>query len=352
MNLEGPIMRLRVLFISFVAILFAAISAFGEYTYKDNYYWKDGVPYERWAYYYPSHNYSGYSYGGRYYRIEYEYVRAYPQPRKESSVALPTPNDPAWRTKLLEIAAFRDKGEIQSRLSAFEHSSFLEAVNALGLKGNFTLHGYGVSPVYPMTSGYVTGTQYGNHGIQGQTVYGYGSQFTADLYGQALDVNLAFQQGSNLVQNSQQLAGQGFSDLAGIISQSSDRQARIAEIIAKGIQGREAIKAMMEGLKAEPRTTITQKDFGFRSAPAPVDTAMDDVMKNVLMPACASCHSGAKVEGKFNIETYPSMSLAEKASRVWKRILTDDETIRMPRSRDGGPGPRLSPAAVKKILAN
>ena len=344
---------LRLAFMAFVALLFAAVVAFGDdgYEKRDGYWWKDGVAFDKWTYYTPIRSYG---YQQQQYRTETTYEVAYPQPKKNSR----RPDYAKFRAELGAIMKAEAEAEIRERELSFEHSAALELLEASGIPKRLKAR---IMPTYPLTSGFIPnafGTQYGNHGIQGQTVWTYGNHFQANLYGNDLDVNLAFQGASNMIQNAGQIFGQGVTDLNGIVAArvaaSAAAQERFAELAIRD----SGWKAYLQSLKPQDKATFTQKEFTWKSAekagpPIPQKTGTDEVMATILTPACASCHTGPKAQGKFEIASYPTMSVAEKAATVWKRILTDDETLRMPRSKpDFGPGPRLSAEAVKRILTN
>ena len=210
------------------------------YSYSNGYWWRDGVgylPYKvyyydrcrryRWYWAWKPVSYNNSQYGNSQYNVSSQ--------------------DENWRSKLLDIAANRDKYELSARRSAIEQEEFLESVQALGLSDNFHIQGYG-QPVqysqyemnYNAYPGQVASAQ--SYAPQGQTVYGYSTQTLSNLYGNN-DLSVLYNQAGRVVENAQTLAGQANSDFQTLVRTEGDNRSRVAEILAKGQAAREALQA-------------------------------------------------------------------------------------------------------------
>jgi hypothetical protein len=309
-------------------------------------------------------SYNGYSYtralvpgyysGCNYVPSYYQYTQVYP-----STTASVTAATPGWRGKLLDLATQRDKFEGRIREGAFEQAYFLQGVKALGLEGNFTWQGYGMTPPYGALAsvGYGTGAygaraaygnlQYSSAGIQGNTLYGYSYGSVADLYG---DKNLALllQQVGRTTDQAQQLAGQAATDLTALATQEGQNRAKIAEIFAK----QEAVKSYLAALQGNGAKITTQIQ-SFKVVPGtngkldvqkvdpqqPQQGTSPDVEAAWLASAtnrCAQCHSakGKKMEAGLDIFTYPQMDVSHKRIVVGRLLRPSGDPQLMPK---GGP---------------
>lgn len=347
--------------IAVVIVLVGAASALAQsagsvdingYVWQGGYWVKDGYQYTRTLYQNP-----GYWYNGCYFQGSYHYRYTLYSAPQVAYVApkVPTYSDPDWRAQLLNIAAARDKQEGEIRKAAFEQQYFTEAVKALGLEGNFRWNGYGTVPPYlsngygamPFANGLYQMQGHYNFGVNGSTQYGYSS--IANLYGDT-DLNQLFLQAAQLTQNAQKLSGEATSNFQGLVGQEGSNRAKVAEILAKGQVAREVISAL---------TSSDFKSFSFKISPVGMiekdDSKVDAGTKAVLRQQwgdlaaakCASCHSGNKTEGKFDIGNYLSMSQQEKQDRVWSRLTTDDPTRRMPKD-----GPKLTSEELRLFFLN
>lgn len=302
----------------------------GYATYQgDSYYWRGNDAYTRSLVTQPGYYQNGYYYAPQSY-YQYSYHHTY----KEA--ALPKYTDPDWRSKLLDLAAARDKAEAKIRQNAFEQQYFREAVEALGLQGNFRWNGYGQAPPYA-DSGYGQSTYSG-----GSTVYGYSVSKITDLYGDA-SLSVLYQQASRLAENAQRMGAQATTEFQGLVTQEGTNRARVAEILARGQAAQEALRAA-EGSSAR----IVEKSSSVKVVPKgqvpfmpPVTDAMPPEWAPHAQEQCGSCHMGAEKKGGFDLSDFPTMS-AEQRLSVVARLITSDPAKMMPRSTDGGPGHRLT----------
>lgn len=317
-----------------------------------------------------------YDAGGRYYPAGsyawlnsnwYLYGHGYYYPAK---VEAPKAADytPDWKKKLLDIAAARDKVEGRLRIQALDHQTYLEALKALGLEGNFKWNGYGTAPVYPNagathTYGYnnAGSVNLGNFGANGNTIYGYSYSSIKDVYGDT-NLNSLYQQAARLTQNAQQLAGQATTDFSDLVGKEGENRARVAEILAKA----QAAKAALDAATPQTRTREESRVFSFSAVSdgnggvkvVPIEgngaaaqpAAVTGEAQQFRVQACAACHSGANKKGGFDIASYPTLNLEQKA-KVWERVFSTDPEKVMPRSKDGKPAP-LPAEGKKKFVAD
>jgi hypothetical protein len=315
-----------------ILCLFAIVgAASADYTLgSDGYYYQGGQAYTRSPY--------SYYYCGRYYTA-YSYTPYYP-PAAPKKV---TYTDPDWRTKLLDLAAERDKAELKVRQGVFEQQYFLQAVKELGLNGNFRIEGYGQAPPYqPSGPSYVQS----HVGYQaGSTVYGMATYNTlAQVYGQE-SVGQLLQTYARLTENQQNLGGRATQDMAQLIGQEGTYRNKVAEILAKG----EAVRQMLKALEEQSATLKTQVQV-----PVPLNGQPDPVQQPQQAPQsnlrklfeesaskrCLSCHSGQKKEGGFDVTEFAALGF-ERQMKVIERMTTTNTDKLMPRSPQGGPGERV-----------
>jgi hypothetical protein len=329
----------------------------GGYTYRGGYYYDaQGYAYTKQQFYQAPTYYNG-CYSPGYYYTKYVYV-----PSAPAYAAPAVPSD--WRTKLLEIAEYRDKLIGQERKAAIEQQAFMEAVGALGLRGNFRLQSYGQPVSYGQGSYLADTFQYGAHGAQGNTVYGYTYKDVASVYGDT-NLNVLYQQAARLAQNAQQLGSQATGDFSGLVQQAGDNQARVAEILAKG----QAAAAAMNAAGAGGRATVTRSGFSFKSTTgaevepiAPPQVLPDRgnrpqanggraAFEALAVKECATCHNPEDPKGKFDIYQYPAMDKDAKA-KVVARLITTDPAKHMPQLPEGGAGRQLSKDEIALFLQN
>lgn len=298
------------------------------YTWRgDGYWYYNNVPYTQTQqlYYY-------YQYGCRYQAYKNVYTQYYPP--------LPTYKDPDWKSKLLEIAKNRDLFEGNMRKEALESALFLQAVDALGLRENFRWQNYGQSVNYPQYSNYTAPV------VQGSTAYVQSYSTIGSLYG-STDLNVLYQQASKLAQNSQQLAGQATVDFSDLIGKESNRQSRLAEILAKG----EAVERVMKALEGNS-AHFEQKSFAFKFTndgkleQIPIPQGNGSSAQAVINRRCIMCHKGPKAKGSLDLTEYEQFT-PEQKDLVWERLITTDTTKMMPRAEGGGPGERLKGDELK-----
>lgn len=381
-----------VLFIVFGAIVFASESFQNGFVNDDGYVWHDGYwtwdgkQYTRRQEYYTTQRAYSNGYGGYYYQpyqtYRWRYYLYTPPAPVAQVAALPKPNDPLWRSKLLELARQRDQVEGAMRLEALENANYLESLRELGLSGNFMWQNYGQSLQYPSASsiyGKTTNYQYGRFGNNGSTIYGSSEITMADIYG-STDLNVLFQQADKHVQNAQQLAGQGASDFMANVQAVGTNAGRVAEIYAKAKAAGYVLGAV-EGNSAK----VTQQTTTFgtqpnippimpKAAPEPPPgpiggfggpSAQEVEFQKAKIQArgrffdknCFVCDTAKDPQtgkprvpaGKMDLTQYERFPLDRK-QLVWDRMTTQDDALRMPRLADGSPGPIMDREELQHLF--
>lgn len=346
------------------------------YTFNDGYWWRDGNPYLRYqayqVYYDPSRccNYT---------RTLYSYQAA---PYQKKAETIYPDRDPEWKTKLLAIAADRDKVEAQLRKSAQYHNEFLESVKSLGLDGNFRWDGYGYAPIFPQ--GYRSGRGYG-YGLknvddgygavlghlstaysqvpssQGATVYGY--RESADLYGN-IDLGGVYREALRLRGDSRALEAEGDKGTTALVDKLGERAAGVAEIKAKGEAVDRAITAAsraLSSISAEKRVQMIREVYGSgtttstggsgssegvsKTAEISRNTDFVSVATEVTKKKCLSCHSAEKKNGGLDMTNLTLLS-NEQVTSILKRIVSSDPLKRMPLAGDLKPGTPLTETEI------
>ena len=336
---------LRFAFIA-VALAFVGAASASDYVYRDGYYWHGSTPYTRQLVQTP-----GYWSCGRYVagQTYYQYTQAAYTPH---AAKLPDYRDPNALSKLLDIAAERSKAQSALLKDRADYDNFANAVKLLGLEGNFRYPSVDPFARMPYASGtaligpngyVIDGHAYQHFGAQASTVYGY-SQL-ANVY--SPDLNQLYLQAAQLTQssiNAGQTANQGFQAL---VTDQAAAQAKVEELKAK----REFAMAMLQSLSSEPK--LAAQGVQFRITPqgafeAKTDQATPEQVQAlrkeftaVKTQLCASCHSGAKKAGGFDIASWSSLSPADRDRIIMERLTTADESKRMPRTKDGRPGPKV-----------
>lgn len=334
-----------------------------------NNYWFDHhdtgylYPYYRTKYQYPGYYYNGCWNPGNYY---FTYTRYYVAPTpsyvQPATTTYPTVKDTDWRTQLLKVAEQRDKYNGQIQKEALEHAQYMEAVKALGLPQ--PIPSSYVQPGY-YGSGFGGGYGYGGYAIQGNyssypifgtnasTIYGYNS--VAALY-KDTDINQLYLQAAQLTAGAQKLAGDANTQFGSLVSQEGNNRARIADILAKGA----FIQQVMQTLQAPAPMEVKNLTFSIQPGGKLVkdDSKVTSSDKDKLAQLwgdsastyCSNCHYGTTKKAGWSIEDYPNMSQDDKQKRVWPRLVTQDEKLRMPRNADGSAAPALSNTEIQKWL--
>lgn len=334
------------------------------YTYSGNNIWTyNGGSYTRTAYFTQSPGYwrCGVYYPGAY-TTNYQYAH-YIAP-KESTYQTPPTYEQGWKSKLLDMAAARDKIEGEIRKGAYDHAAYLDAIKALGFQGNFRWEGYGTIPPYgipqqgqnramPYAFNQPYSYELTNFGATANTQYGYSYNTIAQLYGDT-NLNALYQQAGQLVQGAQKLSGDANTGFQGLVGQEGVNRAKVAEILAKGQMAHQILQAL--------NTPGESKGYTFKFSTGgkverieeglTPDTKVANFQKftEVSTKKCASCHSGKVLKGNFDIASYPGLSQEDK-KKIWGLLTTDDDKSRMPRNADGTAG-RLTPEEFKAFLVN
>ena len=371
--------RFAVLLLAALAVALVSVPAWADdgYTYRDGYYWRDGHAYKREQHWVAGSTY--YSCGQWYQNPGHwawkyvEYPVAHKEVYKEPAVSH---KDPDWRNRLLDIAAARDKAEAETRKGAYEQKYFLDAVNALGLTGNFRWEGYGAAPPYPaggvgLAAGYghagaallpLNGLytqsstyQLGGYGVNASTVYGTSAKYLADAYGDT-NLNQLYQQANRLAENAQKLGGQATTEFNSLVQQEGTNKARVAETIARA----QALRLLAEALDGPAKTfTQTQSVEVKPAADHKADgggegdgrqrqaAAIRERFEASWAASCAACHTGDKAKGGFTKEVFLKMSRQERMKDVFPLLTTPDPDKLMPRAVGGGPGKRLTDDEIK-----
>lgn len=311
----------------------------------DGYWWKGGTAYTRQLVTKPGYYYCGYYYTGKQY---WEYSAASYTP---PATTIAYTKD--WKSQALKVAAQRD-----------DHNAYLQTLKVLGMGappdqgplppgGGRLLRGaYGNYP-YAL-SGKGNSLQLSTYGASGNTLYGYTLNSVKDFYG-TTDLNTLYQQAARLTQNAQSLAGQGNADFSDLVRQAGTNQARVAEILAQAAAAERALNAA----RGPAVSVQNQRSFTFEARPvapplpatptppAPVGPlvpapgsapvmpragAPQAALQVLMQSRCATCHSGTKLEGGFDVASWPKLD-ANARGKVIALLTTTDVSKRMPKGK-------------------
>lgn len=311
---------------------------YGNQAYSRNQYYQDGY----WSYgrYYP---------GYYYYTYTPYYAPTYQAPAQQQAPAAPNYEDA--EAAIIKIVASREK-----------HKQFLEKLKALGLTPADLPPGY----MPPAPPGYNYGHQaYGYQGhyynntypVTGSTYYVPSFNTFAKSYGSAEEIAQLFQMANQQILGSQKIGADGMQRFQDLVAQSSAERATVARILAQ----KELALAMLSTFQDAPQAQF--KGYSFKITPGKgVEKVEDGVAPNnkaeleqklaaVVGDKCASCHTGAKPKGGFDVSNYLRMSPQDKQG-VWERLTTNDPGKLMPRKADGSPGERLSKEELRLFFVN
>jgi cytochrome c553 len=307
------------------------VASASDYVFREGYFWKDGVPYQRYRTRYCSR-------GCYYYRYSY---------RRVPVVSSKTPD---WRAKLLDIASQRDRFELNNKKSALEHNEFLEAVNALGLSGNFRVNGYG-APVQYAQGLAASGIQQ-PFAEQGTSVYGYSYSTLADVYG-STDLNVLYNQAGNLAKDSLALGDRAVTGHRALVQEEGHNRARVAEILAKA----QLLKA------ADTPSAHLKQEFNFRGTVDPETGKVDleeadmrpryDAQASAVFKAkCNRCHNANSKAGKSTIfpDGVDMTKFYAFSPKQQNHVLQVLRSGKMPKSVDNAPAEPLSLSELSSII--
>jgi hypothetical protein len=329
------------------------------YTYNDGYWWSGDWAYTRTVAYRNVWD----SYYCRYYsQPYYVYTKAYQKQAQKTQVA---PGYEGWRKDLLAIAQERDRWEGYARQSEQEQKEFLETVDALGLYGN--LRNY-PSNLTGAASGYSNAYPgayqlYGSHSTyqapfapQGSTLYGYDQQSVSYT---PVDLKLLYNQSYNLVKGLSDITGGTLAGHQQLVQEAGTQNSEVAKILARGQAGRQ----LLQMLRDEPKTVHEKTEFNLTPAPkqpvprveedpipdppAPepqgsLSSAEKDKLVAVIQRRCLECHKTENKEGSLDLTKYFTFT-PDRKREIAARLVTEDESKRMPRGKGGDP---VDPLAI------
>jgi hypothetical protein len=326
--------------IALVALLLSPVIASAQYTrWTDGYYYLPGSNQAYVQHYIPGYWSYGCYYPGYYYYTAYVYPAT-------------TYQAPDFDTQLLNIVKKREL-----------ENAKIAKLRAVGI----TLSNEALTPFLNQTAGYNGAYNYAGHiynaltPLVNNTFNTSGATFYKDT-----DLNQLFALQSQHITH----AGRLFSESNGLfatnVQTATQAQARIAEINAK----RDAMMAFGQTLQPSPVAQSSGYKFAITPASStttttiqspPLTAAVDPAVallstKQAVLQTwvadartdCAKCHVGPTPKGGFDLETYPSMSQAERKKRVYSRIDPKAaDNFRMPRNADGSPGIPFSPQRLQ-----
>lgn len=303
------------------------------------------------------------SHGGYYYNSQYgsqAYTQAYTPgyyqqthgcyytyyPGQYTYTPYYAPAAPAAAYKDVNPIDLLMKAKAQSLADGQKTSDFVNAAKLLGFDINNLPQGmpYAVASL-PGGAGYgLNGHYYQQFGARGNTVWGYSE---LNPYAQ-FDLNQPFLVAGQLVEGAKQVyatAHQGFQET---VNNQAERQFTIEKMKAQ----REIAMAMLDSFKAD--NTLKEQGFKFRVTKDGVEPYVDPAIGNtpvtaavkaefqaILKAECYACHSGKNIKGNLDVSQYASFSRATIDS-VMERLTTTDKKKQMPRTKDNGPGPKIT----------
>jgi len=312
----------------------------GAYTYKNGYWWSGSQAYTRTKQAYYS---TGYCSSRRCSTRTLNYRYVYQRANVQQQTYL-TSKTEGWRTKLLEIAANRDKYEASTRASSHEHNEFIEAVEALGLTGNFTWRNYGNAP--NMAQGYGPQSQVSQQysqpvAQQGSTITGY-NEYVADIYGN-LDLQALYEQAFRNRSSARDLESQASTETHQLLDGLGQRAGAVAEIQAQSqalSAAMRELKGMLESMKPQPHARIEKREYQTEPSAPSTDTrnSVGVALQALFDRKCTACHTPGKSGfemGGLDLRDISTLTKADVQSII-ASVEHTDPAKRMPRAADGG----------------
>ncbi len=355
-----------------ILLLFSSgiCTATDGYVFRNGYYYYANEP---TAYYRSWETIGGYWSYGVYYAPVSRWVYYATTVTPQYVTPTTTYKDPGWRGKLLELADAKLKYEGKLQQEALEQRAYMESINALGLNGLFR-YGNGTVPPYLLSNPsmpYVEATYNSTQtlfGAQGSTQFGYQNSYNAAAAQQNDPVQMSLQLWQ--MANQQAMASieggsKATQNFSALLSEDGKFKARVAEINAK-VSGTIAV---MNALSGPP--SVTTQGFSVRVSPKGFGVEIDSKGVNpsvkeglvkdfVEMVAgvdnksglCAGCHNPTTKKGGFDMTTWFSLSQEAKNGIILDRIVTKDDSKRMPRKLDGSAGIPCTPNQVRLFQLN
>ena len=212
------------------ALLVPCVSYASDYTYRDGYYWRDGVAYER----YQTRQYYNTCCGQRWYT-----AWAYRPVESVKYAGKADYKGGGLREKILALAAARDAYEGRIREMSAEHNADMELIQELGLSKNFYWEGYGqkLGMANPYRENFEDDAYQAPFANQGSTVYGYTS---VGQVHKRYDIELGMNQAARLAERTLDLADHSSDNFNGLLNTLHSNDAETAQILAKAQALREA----------------------------------------------------------------------------------------------------------------
>lgn len=339
----NPVRKMMTAFMA-VALLcvFAQVSS-ADYSYRNGYWWSGGQAFTRQKVYINPYTSCGRTYYANYY-WKYTPVAGVTQGSAGYNSGSVSSSEDNWRARLLDIAKQRDQYEYKARTSALEHNEFLEALDALGMKGNFgPLQNYGYAPGYAhITRNYSDVAGFQNYaqgyvqqaGAQGSTVYGYSA--AADIYGD-VDLGALYQAALRLAEQSNDYGAQATTNAQALVKQEGHNQARVAEILARGQVASQLMESTRPGPEAHIQLNGNKSSVSAGGGSSGSGSGGPSIQSNtapldlgtVITQKCLKCHGGDKVEGNLNFTDLSKIDGA-MGREILARIISTDAETRMP----------------------
>lgn len=308
-----------------------------NYVFNSNGRWeRGGHEYYRTAYEAPGYWKCGAYYPGS---VSYSY-ELYIAPTYVAPPVVPAYTEGSWKQDLLKYA--RQKQDFQEYLEAVKLLGLAQpqpAYNPYGLHGNY----------YQQT---VTG-----YGANANTLYQY-SQQPQQLLLTREDIILLSQMQNQSGNQALALASNVQAGISSNLRASIDGNVEIARVVAK----RDFAIAVLQSLNGP--NSITNQGFEFKIGPdkgVNMDSSkatpeakarIKTLWETSAKTNCASCHSGPKASGGFDVAEFPTMS-QENQDVVLSRLLSADDKVRMPRDKEHPelPGKALGNAEMQVWIA-
>ena len=284
-------------------LVLAAACAASDYSYRDGYYWRDGIAHSR----YQTSYWSGCCWKYRYNYKPVKFEAAYQEKVRDAVSYNAT-------EKLLEIAELKVKYDANLAKQQQEAKTIREGLQALGINA-------------PSTASY---GGYNQATIAGTTIYGQPSVAqTQQLYSQPINHDVHLQATERTAENMLKAVERLTAGNLEAVQHSVDAQSQVQKI-----------QAIAELLKATPhvQTQWSAQLSNGETAQGNQATAQPVVgdIDALIEAKCASCHSANNPSGKSDIfpDGVDMKTWRQFGDEQWTAVLRSIDEKRMPKDAD------------------
>lgn len=275
-------------------LLLAAVADAGGYTYKDGYYWSNGLAYQR----YSTSCWNGSCWCQQYYYRPVSFAHAY---QKTITTAAQKAEPYEQSKALLELAKLKLQYEHAAELAQQQREELRDGLAALGLgtpeaaTPAAATAPLTASPSVPYTAGLASPAL-----TTGTTVYGYQPSVAtiAALSGEPVDVNARLLEAKQIVERLSTVVGEAHGQNLETIREAIVGRNEVAKALAIGHVLASTPQIESGASLSHTTATATGPGAGVLRQLQGLSTAEPTSLDAVIELRCASCHNAESSSGK------------------------------------------------------